>query len=113
LYRHFDRGIGRFYLWAATYPLFYWMLMLVIEVVATPRALFGRRQATTHSKTERIALEEKIHLPSQPERAARRVRAPHAGRRKTPPRRSLAVAERQVSAATGHMLRHVRLHPDA
>ena len=56
--RHYNRGIGRFYLWAAMYPLFYWMLMLVITVVATPRALFGRRHATTHWKTERIALEE-------------------------------------------------------
>jgi biofilm PGA synthesis N-glycosyltransferase PgaC len=56
--RHYNRGIGRFYLWAAMYPLFYWMLMLVITVVATPRALFGNRHATTHWKTKRIALEE-------------------------------------------------------
>jgi biofilm PGA synthesis N-glycosyltransferase PgaC len=56
--RHYNRGVGRFYLWAAMYPLFYWMLMLVITVVATPRALFGRRQATSHWKTERVAIED-------------------------------------------------------
>ena len=41
--RHYNRHVGRFYLWAAMYPLFYWMLMLVITVRATPGALFGRR----------------------------------------------------------------------
>jgi poly-beta-1,6-N-acetyl-D-glucosamine synthase len=56
--RHYNAGVGRFYLWAAMYPLFYWMLMLVITVVATPAALLGRRQRTSHWKTERVAIEE-------------------------------------------------------
>jgi poly-beta-1,6-N-acetyl-D-glucosamine synthase len=55
--RHYNRQIGRFYLWAAMYPLFYWMLMLVITVRATPRALFGRRdKAPSHWHTERVAI---------------------------------------------------------
>jgi len=56
--RHYNPRVGRFYLWAAMYPLFYWMLMLVITVTATPAALLGRRQKTSHWKTERVALDE-------------------------------------------------------
>jgi biofilm PGA synthesis N-glycosyltransferase PgaC len=56
--RHYNRRVGRFYLWAAMYPLFYWMLMLFITVVATPGALFGRRGRTSHWKTERVAPDE-------------------------------------------------------
>lgn len=56
--RHYNAGVGRFYLWAAMYPLFYWMLMLVITVIATPGALLGRRRRTSHWKTERVAIEE-------------------------------------------------------
>jgi poly-beta-1,6-N-acetyl-D-glucosamine synthase len=56
--RHYNRGIGRFYLWAAIYPLFYWMVMLVITVVATPAALLGRGGATTHWHTRRVALDD-------------------------------------------------------
>ena len=56
--RHYNPGVGRFYLWAAMYPLFYWMLMLVITVTATPAALLGRRRRTTHWKTERVAIED-------------------------------------------------------
>ena len=56
--RHYNRGIGRFYLWAAMYPLFYWMLMLCITVIATPGALLGRRGKTSHWKTERVAIDE-------------------------------------------------------
>jgi poly-beta-1,6-N-acetyl-D-glucosamine synthase len=52
--RHYNRSVGRFYLWAAMYPLFYWMLMLVVTVVATPAALLGRRTATTHWHTARV-----------------------------------------------------------
>src|SRR5688572_5533660 len=56
--RHYNRGVGRFYLWAAMYPLFYWMLMLGITVIATPGALLGRRGKTSHWKTDRVAVEE-------------------------------------------------------
>jgi biofilm PGA synthesis N-glycosyltransferase PgaC len=56
--RHYNRRVGKFYLWAAMYPLFYWLLMLVITVIATPRALFGRRGRTSHWKTERVAPDE-------------------------------------------------------
>jgi biofilm PGA synthesis N-glycosyltransferase PgaC len=56
--RHYNRRVGKFYLWAAMYPLFYWMMMLGITVIATPRALFGRSGRTTHWKTERVALDE-------------------------------------------------------
>jgi hypothetical protein len=52
--RHYNRGVGRFYLWAAIYPMFYWGLMLVVTFVATPAALFGRRQATSHWRTARV-----------------------------------------------------------
>ena len=56
--RHYNRRVGRFYLWAAMYPLFYWMLMLGITVIATPAALFGRRGRTSHWKTDRVAPSE-------------------------------------------------------
>jgi biofilm PGA synthesis N-glycosyltransferase PgaC len=56
--RHYNRGVGRFYLWAAMYPLFYWGLMLVVTVTATPVALFGRRRATSHWRTTRVLVEE-------------------------------------------------------
>lgn len=56
--RHYNRGVGRFYLWAAMYPLFYWMVMLLITVKATPSALLGRRGKTSHWKTERVAVQE-------------------------------------------------------
>src|SRR5215217_7035673 len=56
--RHYNRRVGRFYLWAAMYPLFYWMLMLVITVMATPGALLRRRQRTSHWKTERVVTDE-------------------------------------------------------
>jgi poly-beta-1,6-N-acetyl-D-glucosamine synthase len=56
--RHYNKRVGRFYLWAAMYPLFYWMLMLVITVLATPGALLGRRQRTSHWKTERVVPDE-------------------------------------------------------
>src|SRR4051795_12328171 len=56
--RRYNRGVGRFYLWAAMYPMFYWGLMLVVTVVSTPRALFGRRQATSHWRTARVAQAE-------------------------------------------------------
>jgi biofilm PGA synthesis N-glycosyltransferase PgaC len=52
--RHYNRSVGRFYLWAAMYPLFYWALMLVVTVTATPAALLRRRGRTSHWKTERI-----------------------------------------------------------
>ena len=56
--RHYNRDVGRFYLWAAMNPLFYWMLMLGITVIATPGALLGRRGPTSHWRTERVAVEE-------------------------------------------------------
>jgi poly-beta-1,6-N-acetyl-D-glucosamine synthase len=56
--RHYNRRVGRFYLWAAMYPLFYWMLMLLITVVATPGALLGRRGRISHWKTDRVAPDE-------------------------------------------------------
>src|SRR5918999_1831323 len=43
-------------MWPAMYPLFYWMLMLVVTVYATPRALLGRRRATSHWHTPRVAV---------------------------------------------------------
>jgi poly-beta-1,6-N-acetyl-D-glucosamine synthase len=56
--RRYNRSVGRFYLWAAMYPLFYWMLMLVITVTATPAALLRRSVKTSHWKTERVAVDE-------------------------------------------------------
>lgn len=61
---HYNRRVGRFYLWAAMYPLFYWMLMLGITVIATPGALFGRRGHTSHWKTDRVApADDPLPLP--------------------------------------------------
>jgi hypothetical protein len=56
--RHDNRTVRRFHLWAAMYPLLYWMLMLCITVVPTPATLLGRRGATSHLKTDRVAVEE-------------------------------------------------------
>ena len=64
--RHYNRQVGRFYLWAAMYPLFYWMLMLLITVRATPGALFGRSGKTSHWKTERVAIDEDAMLAAGP-----------------------------------------------
>jgi biofilm PGA synthesis N-glycosyltransferase PgaC len=58
LERHYDRRMIRFYLWAAMYPLFYWMFMLVITVIATPHALLRSGGRTSHWKTERVASDE-------------------------------------------------------
>jgi biofilm PGA synthesis N-glycosyltransferase PgaC len=52
--RHYNRGVGRYYLWAAIYPLFYWGLMLVVTAVSTLVALFGRRRTTAHWHTARV-----------------------------------------------------------
>ena len=52
--RHYNARIGRFYLWAAMYPLFYWALMLLVTVTATPAALLRGGGKTSHWKTERI-----------------------------------------------------------
>ncbi len=69
--RHYNRSVGRFYLWAAMYPLFYWMLMLVITVASTPAALFGSRQATSHWRTERVPVaEEAVPMTGAPQRRA-------------------------------------------
>jgi poly-beta-1,6-N-acetyl-D-glucosamine synthase len=54
---HYNRGVGRFFLWAAMYPLFYWGLMTIITVLSTPRALLARPGArTSHWKTERVTV---------------------------------------------------------
>jgi len=53
----YNARVGRFYLWAALYPLFYWLVMLIVTVTATPGALFGRRHATNHWRTERVRAE--------------------------------------------------------
>jgi poly-beta-1,6-N-acetyl-D-glucosamine synthase len=56
--RHYNRGVGRFYLWAAMYPLFYWMVMLVVTVTATPAGLLGHQARTSHWRTVRVRAEE-------------------------------------------------------
>jgi len=53
--RHYNRGVGRFYLWAAMYPLFYWMVMLLVTVTATPAALLRPAGRTSHWRTPRVA----------------------------------------------------------
>jgi biofilm PGA synthesis N-glycosyltransferase PgaC len=65
--RHYNRGVGRFYLWAAIYPMFYWGLMLVVTVVSTPAALFRRRQATSHWHTARIPIREEASVVASAE----------------------------------------------
>jgi biofilm PGA synthesis N-glycosyltransferase PgaC len=56
--RHYNRGVGRFYLWAAMYPLFYWMVMLVVTVTATPAALLRPAGRTSHWRTARVTSDE-------------------------------------------------------
>jgi poly-beta-1,6-N-acetyl-D-glucosamine synthase len=56
--QHYNRGVRRFYLWAAMYPLLYWGLMVIITVTATPAALLGRRRATSHWTTERVQVDD-------------------------------------------------------
>jgi biofilm PGA synthesis N-glycosyltransferase PgaC len=56
--RHYNRGVGRFYLWAAMYPLFYWMVMLVVTITATPAGLLGRQERTSHWRTARVRAED-------------------------------------------------------
>jgi biofilm PGA synthesis N-glycosyltransferase PgaC len=56
--RHYNRGVGRFYLWAAMYPLFYWMVMLVVTVTATPAALLRPAGRTSHWRTARVARDD-------------------------------------------------------
>ncbi|HEX7300467.1 MAG TPA: glycosyltransferase [Solirubrobacteraceae bacterium] len=56
--RHYNRGVGRFYLWAAMYPLFYWMVMLLVTITATPAGLLGRQRPTSHWHTARVRPEE-------------------------------------------------------
>jgi biofilm PGA synthesis N-glycosyltransferase PgaC len=63
----YNRTVGRFYLWAPLYPLFYWMLMLLITVRATPGALLGRRGATTHWHTPRVAADDGSGVGFEPE----------------------------------------------
>jgi biofilm PGA synthesis N-glycosyltransferase PgaC len=55
---HYNRSVARFYLWAAMYPLFYWAMMLVVTVTATPAALLGRDDRTNHWRTARVAVED-------------------------------------------------------
>jgi len=65
----YNRGVGRFYLWAPMYPLFYWGVMLLITIAATPGALVGRRAKTSHWKTERAPVEATpavVALPARP-----------------------------------------------
>ena len=52
--RHYNRGVGRFYLWAAMYPLFYWIVMLLVTVTATPAALLRPAGRTSHWRTARV-----------------------------------------------------------
>jgi biofilm PGA synthesis N-glycosyltransferase PgaC len=54
----YNRNVTRFYLWAAIYPLCYWLVMLLVTVSATPGALFGRRHATTHWRTKRVPVQD-------------------------------------------------------
>ena len=62
--RHYNHSIARFYLWAAMYPLFYWALMLLVTVTATPAALLRRRGRTSHWKTDRVPVARPAAAPS-------------------------------------------------
>jgi biofilm PGA synthesis N-glycosyltransferase PgaC len=67
LERRYNPGIERAFLWAAMYPLFYWMLMTVVTVRATLPALLRRRSATSHWRTERVAAGPAVGAPGVPE----------------------------------------------
>ena len=57
--RHYNAGVGRFFMWAAMYPLVYWGLMTIITVISTPGALFGSRgKVSRWKRTERVPLRE-------------------------------------------------------
>jgi biofilm PGA synthesis N-glycosyltransferase PgaC len=66
----YNRKVGRFFLWAPMYPLFYWMLMLVITVCATPVALLGRGGATSHWHTPRVPTDDGGTLDFEPQPVA-------------------------------------------
>jgi biofilm PGA synthesis N-glycosyltransferase PgaC len=55
--RHYNPKVGRFFLWAPMYPLFYWIVMLVVTVTATPAALLRRGERTSHWRTSRVSAE--------------------------------------------------------
>jgi biofilm PGA synthesis N-glycosyltransferase PgaC len=52
--RHYNPNVGKFFLWAAMYPLLYWAIMLLVTVTATPGALLGRTGRTSHWHTTRV-----------------------------------------------------------
>jgi len=54
--RHYNPGVTRFFFWAVMYPMFYWIVMTFITVLATPRALFGKHQHVTRWQTPRVPL---------------------------------------------------------
>jgi biofilm PGA synthesis N-glycosyltransferase PgaC len=65
--RHYNPNVGRFYLWAAMYPLFYWMVMLLVTVTATPAGLLGRHRRTSHWRTSRVrTVEDTVALDPHP-----------------------------------------------
>lgn len=72
--RRHNPGIGRFYLWAAMYPLFYWMLMMAVTVRATPAALLRRSARTSHWRTDRLP----VPAPRSASPDAARDRGGHA-----------------------------------
>ncbi len=52
---HYNPRVARYYFWAAMYPLFYWLLMTLVTVVATPRGIFGQRERAVRWRTPRVA----------------------------------------------------------
>ncbi len=64
--RHYNPEVGRFYLWAAMYPLLYWMIMLLVTVTATPGALLGRKAKTSHWHTTRVQNEDDDTVTLEP-----------------------------------------------
>lgn len=67
----YNPSVRRFFLWAAMYPLFYWALMLLVTVTATPAALLGRRARTSHWKTDRVRVTPPSDSVSEPDFVAR------------------------------------------
>ncbi|MDQ3327946.1 MAG: glycosyltransferase, partial [Chloroflexota bacterium] len=55
--RHYYPGVTKFFFWAAMYPMFYWGVMTIITVLATPRALLGKPQHVTRWHTPRVPLQ--------------------------------------------------------
>lgn len=51
--RKYDRGLWKIYFWVVWYPVVYWLYSALAAVVATPKALFGKRKTAVWVSPDR------------------------------------------------------------